>query len=544
MNTDICPRAEPENHPRSSVLSVVRFFLWIVSLGGTLLSAGRAADFLFAEATIDSLQARMAAGTLSAHELTAAYLARIAAVDNAGPTLNAIIELNPDALAIADALDAERKSGRVRGPLHGIPVLIKDNIATADKMETTAGSLALVGAKPPHDAALVTRLREAGAVILGKTNLSEWANFRSTTSTSGWSGRGGLTHNPYALDRNASGSSSGSAVAVAANLCVVAVGTETDGSIVSPASISGIVGLKPTVGLVSRTGIIPISASQDTAGPMARTVRDAAILLSVIAGADANDAATSARPSSATIDPASALATGALKGARIGIVRGPFKFHPRMDARLTEMVAVLRAAGAEIVDPLEMPIVDQLGKPEGVVLHYEFKAGLNAWFASLGPTAPVKSLAELITFDETHRDREMPFFGQEELIAAQAKGPLTEPAYLEALALSRKLARTDGIDATMDPHKLDALVALTSGPAWFTDPVNGDQYTGDTTTLAAVAGYPHITVPAGDVFGLPIGVSFVGRAWSEAKLIAFAADYEARTHARREPKFLPTIPLP
>jgi amidase len=517
---------------------------WKIILVLVVGGVARGADFPFAEATIDSLQARMAAGTLTAHALTAAYLARIAAVDRAGPKLNAIIELNPDALAIADALDAERKAGRVRGPLHGIPVLIKDNIATADRMETTAGSLALVGAKPAHDAPLVARLRDAGAVLLGKTNLSEWANFRSSSSTSGWSGRGGQTHNPYALDRNPSGSSSGSAVAVAANLCVVAVGTETDGSIVSPASISGIVGVKPTVGLVSRTGIIPISVSQDTAGPMARTVRDATILLNVIAGTDPADPATTARPPAAAPASPATLPAGALKGARLGIVRGPFHFHPRMDALLTELVAALRAAGAEVVDPLDMPVVDQLGKPEGLVLHYEFKAGLNAWFASLGAQAPVKSLADLIAFNDAHRAQEMPFFAQEELIDAQGRGPLTDQAYLDAVALSRRLARTEGIDATMDAHTLDALVTLTSGPAWLTDPVNGDHYTGDTTTLAAVAGYPHVTVPATQVFGLPVGLSFVGRAWSEAKLLALAADFEARTHARREPQFLPTIAVP
>ncbi len=517
-----------------------RKMLALLLVAGIALAA-RAADFPLAETTIDSVQARMAAGTLTAHELTAAYLARIAEVDKAGPTLNAVIELNPDALAIADTLDAERKAGHVRGPLHGIPVLIKDNIATADRMETTAGSLALVGAKPAHDAFLVARLREAGAVILGKTNLSEWANFRSSTSTSGWSGRGGQTRNPYALDRDPSGSSSGSAVAVAANLCVVAVGTETDGSIISPSSVCGIVGLKPTVGLVSRTGIIPISVSQDTAGPMARTVRDAAILLGALAAADPRDAATQPRPADLAADFAAALKPGALKGARLGIVRGPFTFHPRMEAVLTGLVAALRAAGAVVVDPLELPVMKKLSEPEDAVLHYEFKDGLNAWFASLGPGAPVKSLAELIAFNEAHRAQEMPFFAQEELIAAQARGPLTEPAYRDALALGRKLARTEGIDAAMDANQLDALVALSSGPAWPIDPVNGDHFTGDSTSLAAVAGYPSVTVPAGHVFGLPIGLSFFGRAWSEGKLLALAADFETRTHARREPTFPPHV---
>ena len=527
------------HHPRFSVFSVVKKIAPFGFFLGVVLSDARAAEFPFAGATIDGLQAQMAAGKLTAHELTAAYLARIGQIDKAGPTLNAVIELNPDALAIADKLDAERRAGRVRGPLHGIPVLIKDNIATADRMETTAGSLALVGAPRPRDAGLVARLREAGAVLLGKTNLSEWANFRSTSSTSGWSGRGGQTRNPYALDRNPSGSSSGSAVAVAADLCVVAVGTETDGSIVSPSSVCGIVGLKPTVGLVSRAGIIPISVSQDTAGPMARTVRDAAILLGALAAADPRDTATGLRPAELPVDFAAALKPGALKGARIGVVRGPFSFHPRMDALLTEAVAVMRAAGAVVVDPLDLPVMNKISAPEDVVLHYEFKDGLNAWFASLGAGAPVKSVAGLIAFDEAHAAQEMPFFAQEELVAAQARGPLTDQAYLDALALSRKLARTEGIDATMDANRLDALVALSCGPAWLTDPVNGDHWTGGSTSLAAVAGYPDVTVPAAQVYGLPVGLSFFGRAWSDARLLALAADFEARTTARRAPKFLP-----
>lgn len=481
----------------------------------------------------------MAKGSLTSRELTAAYLERIAQVDRAGPALNAVIELNPDALDLAVQLDAERKAGRVRGPLHGIPVLIKDNIATLDRLQTTAGSLALVGARPQRDAHLVARLREAGAVILGKTNLSEWANFRSTNSTSGWSSRGGQTRNPYALDRNPSGSSSGSAVAVAANLCVVAVGTETDGSIMSPASVCGIVGVKPTVGLVSRTGVIPISASQDAPGPMARTVRDAAILLGVLAGADPRDDATVARPAELTVNFAAGLKPGALKGARLGILRGPFRFHPRMDAVLTDAVAVLRAAGAEIVDPLNLPVIAQLSTPELEVLLYEFKDGVNAWFRSLGANATVGSLAEVIAFDEAHRAQTMPFFTQDLLVRAQAKGPLTEKAYRDARALCVKLARDDGIDATMNTHELDALVALTNGPAGFTDLVNGNRGTGGSSTLAAVAGYPSVTVPAAQVFGLPVGVSFVGRAWSEAALLALAADFEAHARARREPKLPP-----
>ena len=505
-----------------------------------LLTAARAA-FPFAEATVDELQARMKSGALTSHELTAAYLERIAAIDQSGPSLRAVIEVNPDALAIADALDAERKSGHVRGPLHGIPVLIKDNIATADHLETTAGSLALVGSKPSRDAAIVARLRAAGAVILGKTNLSEWANIRSTTSTSGWSGRGGQTRNPYVLDRDPSGSSSGSGAAVSANLCVVAVGTETDGSIVSPSSTCGIVGVKPTVGLLSRDGIIPISASQDTAGPMARTVRDAALLLSAMAGADARDPATNAIPAALSLDFVSALKPGALKGARLGVLRGPFGFHPRMEAVLDETVAALKAAGAVIVDVGEFPNLAQVSEPELEVLLYELKAGLNAYLAALRPGASVTTLKEIIVFNEANRAREMPFFGQELFGRAQAKGPLTEAGYLAARALCLKIARTEGIDALLAKHHLDALVALTGGPAWVIDPVNGDAFTGGSSTPAAVAGYPSVTVPASQVFGLPVGISFFAGAWSEARLLALAADFESATKARREPAYLPTL---
>ncbi len=499
------------------------------------------ADFPYADTTITDLQEQMKSGKLTSAQLTSAYLQRIAEVDRAGPTLNAVIEVNPDALAVADALDSERKSGHVRGPLHGIPVLIKDNIATADKMETTAGSLALVGSKPSLDAAIVTRLRAAGAVILGKTNLSEWANIRSTTSTSGWSARGGQTRNPYALDRDTSGSSSGSGAAVAANLCVVAVGTETDGSIMSPSSVCGIVGLKPTVGLLSRTGIIPISASQDTAGPMTRTVRDAAILLGALAGPDERDAATKVIPAGLSFDFAAALKPDALKGARLGVLHGPFGMHPRMKAILTEQVVALKAAGAVIVDLGEFPGLDRVSDPELEVLLYELKDGLNAYLSTLGPDAKVKTLADVITFNETHRAEEMAFFGQELFTRAEAKGPLTEAAYLSARALCLKLTRTEGIDALMEREKLDALICLTNGPAWLIDPVNGDAYTGGSSTPAAVAGYPSVTVPAAQIFGLPVGISFFGTAWSESRLLALAADFESHTKARREPAFLPTV---
>jgi amidase len=508
------------------------------------LAAGAAErPFPYAEATIDDLQARMAAGTLTSRELTAAYLGRIAQIDQAGPRLSAVIEVNPDALAIATRLDAERKVGKVRGPLHGIPVLIKDNIDTADRMATTAGSLALVGAKPPRDAHVVTRLREAGAVILGKTNLSEWANFRGNKSSSGWSARGGQTRNPYALDRSPSGSSSGSAVAVAANLCVVAIGTETNGSIVSPASACGIVGVKPTVGLVSRAGIVPIAASQDTAGPMTRTVRDAAIVLGVLAAADPRDEATQARPAELTTSFEATLGSRALHGARIGVVRGPFGFHQRMEALLDELVRTLRLAGAEVIDPVRIPTLSKLSSVQGELLSFEFKDGLNRYLAEPGRVTPIKTLAEAIAFNEAHRAEELRFFGQEDFLAAQARGPLTEQAYLDARAACLRLARTEGIEAAMDAGRLDALVMFTKGPATLTDPLNGEGSSGGSSSLAAVAGYPSVTVPAAQVFGLPVGLSFVGRAWSEGKLLNLAADFEGRTRARREPRYLPTAEL-
>ena len=538
MNTDISFSKPFGFHLCPSVKSVVKKILCLSLIVACVHAAAPA--FPFAEATIDDLQQRMSAGKLTSRELTAAYLQRIAEVDRAGPKLNAIIELNPEALEIAAQLDLERKAGRVRGPLHGIPVLIKDNIDTLDHMATTAGSLALVGAKPPRDAFLVARLRNAGAVILGKTNLSEWANYRGNNSSSGWSGRGGQTRNPYALDRNPSGSSSGSAAAVAANLCVVAIGTETNGSIVSPASACGIVGVKPTVGFVSRAGIVPIAASQDTAGPMARTVRDAALVLAAIGGPDERDEATKSFPAGVLDQLAAAPKPGALRGARIGVVRGPFGFHGRMEPELTHLVEVLRAAGAEVVDPITIASLGKLGGAPSLVLSFEFKDGLNRYLTEPGRMTPVKSLADLIAFNDAHRGQELSFFGQELFTTAQTRGPLTEKIYLEARATCLQLTRTEGIYAAMDANQLDALVMFTKGTATLTDPFNGEGGTGGSSTLAAVAGYPSVTVPATQVFGLPIGLSFVGRAWSEAKLLALAADFEARTKARREPKFLPT----
>ena len=495
------------------------------------------------EKTIGELAAGMASGKYTARSITESYIARIEAVDRKGPSIRSVIEINPDALTIADALDAERKAKGARGPLHGIPVLIKDNIDTADRMATTAGSLALVGSKPPADSFVAQQLRHAGAIILGKTNLSEWANIRSNHSTSGWSGRGGLTRNPYALDRNTSGSSSGSAAAVTSNLCTVAVGTETDGSIVSPSSINGIVGIKPTVGLVSRTGIIPISHSQDTAGPMARTVRDAAILLGALAGFDGEDAATAPRKGKDAVDYTQYLDARGLKGARIGVVRKYFGFHERVDAAINAALEVLKAQGAILVDPADIETIGKFDDSENTVLMYELKADLNAYLARLGPGAPVHTLKEIIEYNEKNRHTEMPYFGQETFLKAEAKGPLSEKEYLDALENDRRLARKEGIDATMDKYTLDALVAPTDSPAWLTDLVDGDHFLGGSSSAAAVAGYPSVTLPAGFVFGLPVGVSFFGRAWSEPTLIRIAYAFEQATHHRREPKFLATADL-
>lgn len=520
--------------------------------GGVRRAAVAAAWWLFAvlsaraevalpEATVAQVQAQLAAGGTTAVQLTEASLARIAAIDRGGPALNAVIELNPDAPAIAAERDAERRAGRVRGPLHGVPVLVKDNLDTADRMQTTAGSLALVGQRVPRDAHVVARLREAGAVLLGKTNLSEWANFRGANSSSGWSSRGGQTRNPHALDRNPSGSSSGSAVAVAAGLAVVAIGTETNGSIVSPASANGIVGFKPTVGLVSRAGIIPIAESQDTAGPMARTVADAAAVLAVIAGRDERDPATHAIPAGVLEALQAPLPAGALRGARIGVVRGPFGVPARLAVEMDRLVAVLRAAGAEVTDSVKIPSLGQFGGSTYTVLSYEFKDGLNRYLAEPGRVAPVRTLAEIIAFNSANAARVMPFFGQEDFLDAESRGPLTDAAYLAARATCLRLARTEGLDATLDAGRFDALVMPTRGPAALTDHVLGEGSAGGSSTIAAVAGYPAVTVPFAQVSGLPVGVSFVGRAWSDAKLLALAADFEAHTQARRAPAFRASV---
>jgi len=496
------------------------------------------------ETTIAQLQDGMKAGRLTARGVAQAYLDRIAALDRQGPTLRAVLETNPEALAIADAMDGERRRGKVRGPLHGIPVIIKDNIDTHDRMQSTAGSLALEGNMAARDAFIVERLRAAGAVILAKANLSEWANFRSTRSSSGWSGRGRQCRNPYVLDRTPSGSSSGSAVAVSANLCAVAVGTETDGSIVSPANACGVVGMKPTVGLVSRAGIIPIAHSQDTAGPLCRTVADAAALLTALAGVDPRDPATAQADGHIAADYTAFLDPNGLKGARIG-VQARNGNNPIVDNVVEQAIAVLKAQGAEVVDPAAIDTVGQLGTNERDVLQYEFKADLNAYLATLPPNVKSRTLADLIAFDDANKDREMPYFGQEIFIAAQARGPLTEQAYLDARAKCIDLTRAKGIDATMDKFKLDAMLGPSGGIASLVDLAGGGGGGGGggSSQFPAVAGYPHITVPAGFHFGLPLGVSFYGRAWSEPVLIRLAYAFEQATKARRPPAFTPTLAL-
>jgi amidase len=500
--------------------------------------------FDWEELTLRDAQAAMASGRLSARRLTEMYLERIERIDRRGPALNSVIETNPDAASIAEALDRERKAGRTRGPLHGVPVLIKDNIDTADRMETTAGSLALVGAKPASDAFIVKRLRDAGAVILGKTNLSEWANFRSTHSSSGWSGRGGQTHNPYALDRNPCGSSSGTGAAVSANLALVGIGTETDGSIVCPSGTCGIVGIKPTLGLVSRSGIIPIAHSQDTAGPMARTVADAAALLKTLIALDPTDPVPwkGLRPSW-TQDFTNSLDPAGLRGARIGVARKFFGFNDQVDKLMADAIEVMKREGATVVDPADIPTHGKFDAPEFEVLLFEFKADLNKYLAGLTPGDHPRTLKDLIDFNERNRDREMPYFGQELFTKAEAKGPLTDPAYMKALRSSKLLSQAQGIDAVMIKNRLDAVIAPTGGPAWTTDLVNGDHFTGGSSTPAAVAGYPNVQVPAGYVYGLPVGVSFFGRAFTEAKLIRLAYAYEQATKHRKPPRLLPEANL-
>jgi amidase len=494
------------------------------------------------EWTITDLNEKMESGELTSRQVTELYLQRIAAVDKGGPYINSVIELNPDALDIAEGLDKERKAGKLRGALHGIPILIKDNIDTHDRMQTTAGSLALEGNIAAKDAFIVKQLRKAGAVILGKTNLSEWANFRGKRSVSGWSSRGGLTRNPYALDRSTSGSSSGSGAAVAANLCVAAIGTETDGSIISPAQTNGIVGIKPTLGLASRSGIIPLAHSQDTPGPMARTVADAAIMLGALTGVDVNDSATKSSKKRALSNYAKYLDLDGLKGARIGVARNMAGANPRIIKIFELCIEVMKQLGAIIVDPADVPNFDKFGATEVEVLHFEFKADLNKYLKTLDEHVRVHSMADVIKFNEENKDHVLPYFGQEHMLAAQEKAALSAKKYKDALAKNLRLTRKSGIDATMRKHKLDAIVVPSGGPAWMIDLANGDAINWDmeSTSPAAVAGYPHITVPAGYVFGLPVGISFFAKAWQEADLIKYAYAFEQATQYRRQPRYLPT----
>jgi amidase len=497
------------------------------------------------EWTITDLNEKMESGELTARQVAELYLQRIEAVDKSGPYINSVIELNPDALEIAEGLDRERQAGKVRGPLHGIPILLKDNIDTNDRMQTTAGSLALEGNMPAKDAFIVRQLRKAGALILGKTNLSEWANFRGKHSISGWSSRGGLTRNPHALDRSACGSSSGSGAAVAANLCVAAIGTETDGSIICPSQTNGIVGIKPTLGLLSRSGIIPIAHSQDTPGPMARTVADAAILLGALTGVDSADSATRLSKKRNSSNYAKFLDYDGLKGVRIGVARNMAGKNPRILRIFEHCIQVLKKLGAVIVDPADVRNFDKFGPTEMEVLHYEFKADLNKYLKSLDNHIRVRSMEDVIRFNEENSDRVMPYFGQEHMITAQEKGSLSEKKYKDALAKNLRLTRRDGIDAAFRKHKLDAIVVPSGGPAWMIDLANGDAINWDmeSTSPAAVAGYPHITVPAGFVFGLPVGISFFAKAWQEADLIKYAYAFEQATQYRRQPRYLPTANL-
>jgi amidase len=490
--------------------------------------------------SVAELSEEMAAGRLTSERLVGIYLERIETLDHSGPLLLSVLAVNPRALDDARALDAERAGGNLRGPLHGIPVLLKDNIESADPLPTTAGSLALIQNYTDRDAPVVARLRAAGAVILGKANLSEWANIRSSQSSSGWSAVGGLVRNPHALDRNACGSSAGSGAAVAAGLATLAVGTETDGSVTCPSAINGIVGLKPTIGLVSRRHIVPISHTQDTAGPMTRTVTDAALMLGVMAGSDDGDPAT-AEADARKEDYTAGLDENALRGARIGVMRFAAGYLPALDDAFERALDALTASGAELVDIDDFPEFSTVSDNEFKVLMYELKSDMNAYLATAAAAVESRTLADLIAFNEREAEREMPFFGQELFLAAEATTDLDDPDYREALSTATRLAGPEGIDRLLGEHDLDALVAPTTGPAWQTDLVNGDHYLGAASTLPAVAGYPHLTVPMGQVLGLPVGLSFIGPAWSEARILALGYAFEQRTNAIRRPTFAPSI---
>jgi len=540
LNTD-CDSRQRRQFLKNSLtsglaISVIPAFAGARTLIAPVPQDSQVKSFELDEVTFGDLQSGMASGKYTSHSITEKYLQRIDKIDKQGPALASVIEVNPDALSIADSLDKEQQAGHVRGPMHGIPVLIKDNLDTADRMQTTAGSLALLGSKPVRDSFIAQKLRDAGAVILGKTNLSEWANIRSSHSSSGWSGRGGLTKNPYALDRNPCGSSSGSGAAVSANLCAAAIGTETDGSIVCPSSANGIVGIKPTLGLLSRSGVIPIAHSQDTPGPMARTVRDTAILLNTLAGIDPRDNATAASEGKAT-DYTRSLDPNGLRGARIGIARKYFGFSDAVDELVNRLIDEMKRAGAVIVDPADLPTHGKFDNTEFAVLLYELKADLNAYLAGR-PGAP-KSLKDIIDFNQRNKEKEMPFFGQDLFLKSEEKGPLTSKEYIDALDANHRLSGKEGIDVVMDQFKLDAIMAPTGCPAWITDLVNGDHAPGGSSNAAAVAGYPDITVPAGFIFGLPVGISFFGRAWSEPTLFKIAYGFEQVTTARKPPQFLP-----
>ncbi|MBF0276930.1 MAG: amidase [SAR324 cluster bacterium] len=495
------------------------------------------------EITIDQLQEMMETGVSSARTITEQYLARIEKIDRQGPALNSIIEINPDALAIADSLDKERTETGPRSPLHGIPILIKDNIDTADQMMTTAGSLALLGSFAAKDSFVAQRLRENGAVILGKTNLSEWANFRSKKSSSGWSSRGGQTRNPYALDRNPFGSSAGSGVAVSASLCAAAVGTETDGSIIMPSSACSIVGIKPTVGLIGRSGIIPIAHSQDTPGPMARTVRDAAILLGGLTGIDSKDSASQKNAGKFFSDYTQFLDAQGMNRARIGIARNFFGFQVKVDKIFNAAIEKMKQLGAEIIDPVYINHLPKMKEYELELMLFEYKNGLNDYLQGRRPAGAVNSLSEVIAFNENNQDQVMPYFGQDLLLRAEAKGSLREEPYLRAVEECHRLSRTEGIDQVLQEQRLDAIAAPSAGPPCLTDLVNGDHFTGSSSRPAAIAGYPNITVPAGYIFGLPVGISFFSTAYQEPRLIKLAFAFEQASPVRHPPQFLASAHL-